>query len=148
MGIPFSLVVRYGIFNTPFQYLYVGCCGRINAAAAAGANCEGLMPGWDSSWRSGVRLTDARRASSTILEFRIYVFFSAACRASSTILGVKISGRLQCGGLRIDAWSISQLCWWDRGTRKNGIGIGPCGIVASGISCPWLWCVVVVCCCS
>jgi hypothetical protein len=51
------------------------------------------MLGWDSSWRSGVCLTDARRASNTILGFRVSVFFSAACRALSTILGVKISGR-------------------------------------------------------
>jgi hypothetical protein len=62
--------------NTPFQYLYVGCCGRIYAAAAAGANCEGLMLGWDSGWRSGVRLTEARRASSTILGVKISGRFS------------------------------------------------------------------------
>ena len=51
------------------------------------------MLGSDICWKFGVRLTDARRASSTILGFEILVFLAVSRRASSTILGVKISGR-------------------------------------------------------
>jgi hypothetical protein len=45
-------------------------------ATAACVNCEGLIVGRDGSWMSGVRLTDAHRASSTILGVKILGRFS------------------------------------------------------------------------
>ncbi len=61
-----------GYLTHPFS---TSCSAVVEfAAAAAGAYCEGLMLGSASCWKFEVRLTDA-------------------CRASSTILGVKILGR-------------------------------------------------------
>ena len=61
--------------------------------AAAAAYFEGLLLGSEICRKFGVRLTDARRASRTILGFAVSVFLAVSRRASRTILGVKISGR-------------------------------------------------------
>jgi hypothetical protein len=61
--------------------------------------------------------------------------------------GLRSWDAFQCGGLHSGAWSSSLPCYWGLGAKRIGIGIGPCDIAASGISCPWLLWGGAVCCC-
>ncbi len=61
--------------------------------------------------------------------------------------GLRSQDVFQCGGLHSGAWLSSLPCCWGLGAKRIGIGIGPCNIAASGISCPWLLCIGAVCCC-
>jgi hypothetical protein len=53
----------------------------------------------------------------------------------------------QCGERRSGAWSSSRLGCWIQGPSSTGIALGSRNNKASGNVCPWLWCVVVGCCC-
>ena len=61
----------------------------------------------------------------------------------STILGVKIGALCNEVGCAMMLGPVVSSVGGNGAPEKNGIGVGPRGIVASGISCPWLWCVVV-----